>query len=182
MGRAFKFHNPHGVYFISTSVINWISIFVREKYFESLITNLDYCRKNKGMEIYAYCIMPNHFHLIFRSREVPASSLIRDFKTYTSKQLFTMISENKKESRKDWITRTFNFYGLINPSNKNHQFWQNANHPIELWSYAMFEQKRNYIHQNPVKAGFVNNPEDWKYSSARNYGLDDDSILEIDRT
>ena len=41
---------------------------------------MDYCRKNKGMEIYGYCIMPSHVHLIFCSSEADPSGLIRDFK------------------------------------------------------------------------------------------------------
>ena len=60
------------------------------------------------------------------------------------------------------------------------QFWQQNNHPIEIWSLKVFEQKLNYIHNNPVESGFVTNAIDWKYSSARNYGDNNQTILEID--
>ena len=42
--------------------------------------------------------------------------------------------------------------------NEEYQFWQNGNHPIELWSNEMIQQKINYIHNNPVKQGVVANP------------------------
>ena len=60
------------------------------------------------------------------------------------------------------------------------QFWQQDNHPIEIWSLKVFEQKLDYVHYNPVESGFVTDPIDWKYSSARNYGNNDQTILEID--
>lgn len=59
------------------------------------------------------------------------------------------------------------------------QFWQQNNKPIELWSAKVLKQKIDYIHNNPVESGFVTNPIDWKYSSARNYA-DDETILKID--
>ncbi|MFV8365138.1 hypothetical protein ACNQGE_02040 [Flavobacterium sp. XS1P27] len=60
------------------------------------------------------------------------------------------------------------------------QFWQQDNHPIEIWSLKVFEQKLDYIRYNPVESGFVTDPIDWKYSSTRNYGNNDQTILEID--
>ncbi|VEH20268.1 Uncharacterised protein [Chryseobacterium nakagawai] len=70
--------------------------------------------------------------------------------------------------------------GKRNSNVKKYQFWQQHNKPIEIWSLKVFEQKLNYIHQNPVKSGFVIDPWEWKYSSARNYCDDYQEILEID--
>ena len=63
---------------------------------------------------------------------------------------------------------------------KKRQFWQQNNKPIEIWSLKVFEQKLNYIHNNPVHSGFVTDAVDYKYSSARNYGGDDHTVMEID--
>ncbi len=60
-----------------------------------------------------------------------------------------------------------------------YQFWQHHNKPIELWPTKVIKQKLDYIHNNPVVAGFVVNPEEWKYSSARNF-QGDETVLEID--
>ncbi|MEQ8903919.1 hypothetical protein [Ekhidna sp.] len=56
--------------------------------------------------------------------------------------------------------------GKSNSNVSNRQFWQQHNKPIELWSPEVINQKVDYIHENPVEAGFVSEPEHWKYSSA----------------
>jgi len=62
--------------------------------------------------------------------------------------------------------------GSKNSNNRNWQFWQQHNKPIELLNEEMFYQKLEYIHNNPVEAGFVRNEEEWKYSSAGDfYGM-----------
>ena len=180
MSRKYKFREKSGAYFISFAIVNWIDVFTRDLYYNCITESLDFCRKNKGMEIYGYCIMTNHIHLIFRSSLNDPSGLIRDFKGFTSRKLLKMIKENAQESRRDWMLWMFERAGKKNSNVTNKQFWQQNNHPIEIWSLKVFEQKLNYIHQNPVKAGFVTDPIDWKYSSARNYGNDDATILEID--
>jgi len=58
MSRKYKFYNQQGLYFVSFATVYWIDLFVRETYLETMITSLDHCRKVKGMEIYAWCIMP----------------------------------------------------------------------------------------------------------------------------
>ncbi len=179
MSRNYKFHNQSGLYFISFATISWIDVFTREEYFNIIIDSLHYCRTSKGMNLYAYCIMTNHVHLIFQSETGNASGLIRDFKTYTSKKMLKQIQMNPIESRKEWMLNSFRSAGAKNSNVKKMQFWQQHNKPIELWSNKVIDQKLNYIHENPVKAGFVTSDVDWKYSSARNYA-GDQMILEID--
>ena len=180
MSRKYKFGEKEGAYFISFATVYWIDVFTRVDYFDTIIESLDFCRKNKGMEIYGYCIMPSHIHLIFRSSLGDPSGLIRDFKGFTSRKMLTIIEENPQESRKEWLLWMFDRAGKKNSNIKLKQFWQQNNKPIEIWSLKVFEQKLNYIHNNPVETGFVTDPIDWKYSSARNYGNADQTILEID--
>ena len=180
MSRKYKFGEKHGAYFVSFATVYWIDVFTRVNYFDCIIESLDYCRINKGMEIYGYCIMPSHIHLIFRSTITDASRLMRDFKGFTSREMLKLIEKNQQESRKEWMLWMFERAGLKNSNVKKRQFWQQNNNPIEIWSLKVFEQKLNYIHNNPVEAGFVTDPIDWKYSSARNYGNNDHTVLEID--
>ena len=63
----------------------------------------------------------------------------------------------------------FNKAGVANSNNSSFQFWQQHNHHVELWSKDVILQKLNYIHNNPVRAGFVLQPEDWLWSSAGCY-------------
>jgi REP element-mobilizing transposase RayT len=181
MSRKYKFGEAKGAYFISFATVYWIDVFTRDAYFGCIIESLEYCRKNKGMEIFGYCIMPSHVHLIFRSEKGDPSGLIRDFKGFTSRKMLKIIEENVQESRREWLLWMFEKAGKKNSNVEHRQFWQQHNQPIEIWSLKVFEQKLNYIHQNPVVAGFVTDPIDYKYSSARNYGNDDQTIIEIDR-
>ncbi len=95
--------------------------------------------------------------------------ILRDIKRHTSKKIVEAISENPKESRKEWMMKLFKEAGRKNPANENFQFWQQGNHPIELWSPTVMAQKLNYLHNNPVVAGWVDEPEHYLYSSARDY-------------
>ena len=180
MSRKYKFGEANGAYFISFATVYWIDVFTRLAYFDIIIESLDFCRKQKGMELYGYCIMPSHVHLIFRSSLGDPSGLIRDLKGFTSRKILKTIEENPQESRREWLLWMFEKAGKKNSNVTFRQFWQQNNQPIEIWSLKVFEQKLNYIHQNPVEEGFVTDPIDWKYSSARNYGNDDQTILEID--
>lgn len=141
MSRKYKFGEKTGAYFISFATVYWIDVFTREEYFGNIIESLDYCRKNKGMEIYGYCIMPSHIHLIFRSEKGDPSGLIRDFKSFTSKKMLKTIEENPQESRKKWMLWMFEKAGNKNSNVKFRQFWQQHNMPIEIWSLKVFEQK-----------------------------------------
>ncbi len=179
MSRKYKFHNTAGMYFVSFATINWVDIFVREDYFNVVVESLGYCRANLGMELYCWCIMPSHVHLIFRAKESNPSQVLGRFKEHTSKCLRKLISESGVESRREWLLWMMERAAKKNSSVSKYQFWQHHNKPIELWSVDVIEQKVNYIHNNPVAAGFVTAPEHWKYSSASTYcGLV--GVLEID--
>lgn len=112
MSRKYKFHNPVGVYFVSFATVYWIAVFTRETYFQILANNLSYCRKEKGMELFAYCFMPNHIHLIFRDANENPSHLLRDFKKHTSKQLIAAIEKTTRKVEKN------GFYGCSNVQGK----------------------------------------------------------------
>ncbi|GAA5044677.1 transposase [Marivirga lumbricoides] len=169
MSRKYKFHNKEGLYFISFATVYWIDIMVREQYFSIIIDSLDYCRKNKGLEIYCYCIMPSHMHLIIRAKDNNPEIVLGRFKEFTSKQLQASIKENVQESRKEWLLWMLERAGSKSSNVKGSQLWQHNNKPIELYSNEVIDQKVDYIHQNPVVSGFVNEAYHWRYSSAIDY-------------
>lgn len=181
MSRKYKFHNKSGLYFVSFATVNWIDVFTRQCYFNILFESVNYCRSEKGMELYGYCFMPSHIHLIFRSSNNQPMELLRDFKKHTAKKIIETIEDNPQESRKEWLLWMFERAGKKQGNISKYQFWQHHNKPIELWSEKVIKQKIKYIHNNPVVSGFVVSPEDWKYSSARNFH-DDQTVLKIDDT
>lgn len=178
MSTAYKINDQKGLYFITMTIINWIDLFTRDHNRRIVIDALDYCRKNKGLNIWAYVIMTNHIHLIVNARE-SLSDILRDFKRHTTKQLLLSIN-NDIESRRYWILSAFSIAGESEMRDDvRHQVWKSDNHPIELETSKFILQKMGYIHENPVRAGFVVDPAAWIYSSQTNYmGLP--SILEID--
>jgi len=81
MSRNYKFYNPEGIYFVSFAVKEWIDIFTRNEYKDVIVENLTFCQKNKGLELFAWCIMTNHVHLIIRAKKGYAlQDIMRDFK------------------------------------------------------------------------------------------------------
>lgn len=179
MKRTHKFHNPNGLYFITFSVIHWIDVFTRKAYRDIVVESLAYCQKEKGLILYAWVIMSNHVHLIASTKEeMLLQDIMRDLKKFTSKKIIKEIRDNPQESRKEWMLRAFEKAGKLNENNKYVQFWQQKNHPIELWSNDVIEQKLNYLHQNPVKAGIVFNAEEYLYSSAIDYA-GEKGLLEV---
>ena len=163
MSEKYKFHNSEGLYFVSITVSNWVDVFTRNEYKNILVDNLKYSQENKGLEIFAWCIMTNHLHLIIRSNnDFSLSDILRDFKKFTSKAIVNAIKDNIQESRKDWLLKQFK-------TSEGYRFWKTGNHPIELWSNKVIDQKIDYIHQNPVEEGLVFKAEDYTYSSAIDY-------------
>ena len=170
MSRNYKFHNPVGVYFVSFAVVEWIDVFTRNEYKDILLDSLRYCQLEKGMEIYAWCVMTNHVHLIFSSTKDEKPELILgSLKRFTSKAIVAAIKENQQESRKEWLLKQFEEAGKKSSNVKQYQLWRHDNKPIELWSNKVIDQKLDYIHNNPVEEGLVFRSEQYVYSSAIDY-------------
>ena len=169
MSRKYKFRDQSKLHFVSFATIHWIDLFVRPEYNDILLESLKFCQKEKGLEIYAWCIMSSHVHLIIGTSDYPMQDILRDFKSYISRRLREEVGNNPTESRKEWIIWMMERAGKLNGNNKNWQLWQQRNQPIELSSNEMLDQRLNYLHMNPVASGFVNEPEYWKYSSAIDY-------------
>ena len=173
MSRKYKFWDTSCIYFISFATVLWIDVFTRNEYKEELIKCWQYCQEKKGLEIYAWCIMPSHIHMLISSHDKPLEGIVRDMKSYTSTRLKKLIKENVQESRRQWIMWMMEKAGKKNCNNSGWQFWQQHNQPIEVMNQKMYNEILWYIHQNPVVSGFVYEPEQWIYSSAKGYAKND---------
>ena len=169
MSSKYKFYDKDKLYFVSFSVVYWIDLFIRNEYKNILLNSWEHCIKHKGMELYGYCIMTSHVHMILGTRQNNMDDIMRDMKRYTSIQLKSAIKDHPFESRKEWILWMMKRAGKKNCNNIEFQLWQQDNHPIQLNSPLIAYQKLDYTHYNPVVAGIVEKPEDYLYSSARNY-------------
>ena len=182
MSNKYKFIDQEGHYFITMTVVGWIDVFTRDVYRDILLDSWRYCQLKKGLQIHAWVLMTNHAHMIVsRMSEQLLQDIMRDLKKFSSSRIIREIETNKRESRSNWMLNIFREAGRYNCNNKNYQFWIQDNHPFLLSNNFLYTQKFNYLHQNPVKAGFVLAPEEWKYSSAVDYYTNRKGLIEIVR-
>ena len=166
MSTGYQIVEQDELHYVTFQIVRWIDIFSRKVYRDIVIDSFRYCQHNKGLEIYAFVVMSNHIHAFIRSNTGKLSDTIRDFKSYTSKQILLAI-EMEQESRRDWMLNLFEFSAKQHKRNEKYQVWTHENHAEYIYSNKFIMQKINYIHENPVRAGIVEKPEDYLYSSAR---------------
>lgn len=170
MGRKYVIRNQEGLHFVTFTVVYWLDIFIRDRYRDVFYESLEYCQKNKGLNVHAYCFMSSHVHLIISANSSHnLSEIIRDLKSFTSRHIRKALEADMIESRKEWMLWLMKRAGAKNERNKDFQFWQQHNHPIELSTNEMIDQRLDYTHNNPVEAGLVEEPHHWTHSSARDY-------------
>jgi putative transposase len=170
MSEKYKVRDQEKIYFITFAVIHWVDVFTRREYKDLLVESLQYCQREKGLEIYAWCLMSNHIHLALgRQGRNKLSDIIRDLKKYSSVALVRAIAANGQESRKEWMLDIFKKAAENSSKHQQYQLWQNQYHPMELTSPNQQERCLPYIHNNPVKAGMVAEAEHYLYSSAIDY-------------
>lgn len=170
MSEKYKVRDQDKLHFVTFATLQWVDVFTRSLYKDIFLDSLRHCHKEKGLETYAWVIMTNHVHLICRAIEgFLLQNIIRDLKKYTSVHICRAIAANQKESRKKWMLWLFERGAQRSKKHQKYCFWQNEYHPVELSSNEMIDQKVNYIHMNPVEAGWVCRSEDYLYSSAIDY-------------
>ena len=179
MSTKYKATTTEDAYFITITTVGWIDVFTRlsQKY---IITDaLEHCQQNKGLEIYAYCIMSSHIHLFCKATNgFILSDVIRDFKKFTSKKIIQTIID-EPESRREWLLEYFKKSCENLSRLQTYKVWQDGYHAEEVFSNRWIKEKINYIHQNPVNEKIVTEAENYYFSSARNYA-DLDSALDIE--
>ena len=185
MSRKYKIRDQDKLHFVTFTVVEWIDVFIRNEYKEIFLDSVKYCQKNKGLEVYAWVIMTNHIHMILRATpDHMLENIIRDLKSHTSRTIRQLLEKPDflGESRRKWMLQLMKGAGKKNNNNHDFQFWQQHNHPIELSSNYLIDQKLDFILNNPVKDGFVASPEMWQYSSATDYYSEANGMLQIDIT
>jgi putative transposase len=176
--EGYKIRDQSALHFLTFTIVGWIDVFSRQCYRDIILQSFDFCRKKKSILLGGYVIMSNHVHVLWQAGNGNLSDVIRDFKTYTSKAITKAINE-ENESRKEWLLYLFNFHSRKTNANDYFKVWTGNNLPKEIYSEPFMKQKLNYIHENPVRAGLVRNPEDYLYSSASNY-IKNKGLIEID--
>lgn len=178
MNNSYQIRDQTALYFLTFQVINWVDVFTRPRYKDIIVDSLNYSVQNKNLKIYAWVIMSNHVHIL-AATDYNLSDIVRDLKSYTSKSIINSIIEFP-ESRRDWMLFQFSLRGKMNKRNSNYQFWAQENHAVQITDATMLNQRINYIHENPVRAGLVISSIYYPYSSAIDY-LDGKGLVNISK-
>jgi REP element-mobilizing transposase RayT len=160
MSTGYQIEDQFAMYFITSTVVDWVDVFTRQRYRDIVIGSLNFCCKNRGLKVYGYVVMSNHIHLIVSSEPGTISDTLRDFKRFTATNIIEQIRV-QPESRREWMLHRFRWNGSQNLRNTENQFWIQDNRPELIYSQEFFMQKLNYIHENPVRAGIVYRAEDY---------------------
>ena len=180
MSSKYKFIDKQGIYFTTSTIAAWVDVFTRDVYRNILLDSLKYCQKNQGLAIHAWVLMPNHLHMICSFRnELSGGQVLRNMKSFTAMKLIDAIINNTHESRREWMLDIFEKEGTKSSSNHKFKFWEHENHPELLDSAFLYNQKLNYLHQNPVIAGYVREPWHWKHSSAIDHYCNEKGLLDV---
>jgi len=164
MGRSrYKFHEKYYPYFITSTIIEGLPLFMNPGISKIILDALCYFQNENEVTLYGYVIMPNHLHLIAEHEAL--SGKLRAFKSFTGRSIIDYLMEKNSKA----ILQKLSSKKLKNHRDSKHQVWQEGLHPKQVSSVKMMRQKMEYLHYNPVKAGFVENPVHWRLSSAVNY-------------
>ncbi|MBU2568450.1 MAG: transposase [Gammaproteobacteria bacterium] len=163
MGRSrYKIVDPKLPHFVTCTVLHWIPVFTRPATVDIVLESLRFLMQD-GLKVYAFVILENHLHLVVQSEDMERD--ISRFKSHTAKHLIRYLSENNVTQ----ILEQLAFYKKAHKGDRAYQFWQEGCHPEWIQNEQIMRQKVEYIHNNPVQRGYVDLPEHWRYSSARNY-------------
>ena len=158
--RILKNSTPH---FLTATINHWLPIFTRTETVNIVLDSWRYLQQHSSMEIYGYVILENHLHLLAASDDL--SHDIQRFKSYSAKQIINYLQQRREKG----VLELLALFKRAHKTESNYQVWEEGNHPQLIESEQVMRQKLDYIHQNPVKRGYVDLPEHWRYSSARNY-------------
>lgn len=133
MSEKYKFNNPEGIYFVTSTVVFWIDLFTRKEYKHIILKCLMYYQNKRGLIVHAYCIMPSHLHMIISNNDEELSATVRDFKKMTNKKVVEEISR-VNESRREWLLRAFSKAGQQLKRITQYKLWRDGNPHLVLAS------------------------------------------------
>jgi len=164
MGRSrYRICDEKVPHFLTCTVLNWMPLFTRPQTSDIILDALRHRQEQGGWKVYGYVILENHLHMIIQAENLSVE--LPRFKSFTARKLIDRLTECRAEH----LLRQLAFFRKEHKSDRDYQLWEEGSHPQMIENEAVLRQKLEYIHQNPVKRGYVDEAEHWRYSSARNY-------------
>lgn len=147
MGRRPRIIFPGAVYHVMARGVDGMNVFIDDSERHLFLTTLKRVCADASARVFAYCLMGNHFHIAIQAATIPLSTIMQRL-----------------------LTR----YAAI--FNRRHHrvghLFQSRHKAVVCVNEAYLQRLIHYIHQNPVRAGFVKEAREWRWSSVRDYPED----------
>jgi len=148
---------------MTATVVAWLPVFSNPSFVDIVFGSWRFLQREREIDILAFVILENHLHWLAVGPQL--GKRVGQFKSFTAT---TIIREMQKQRYKT-ILQEFEYYRLRHKVDQTHQFWQEGSHPQVIENDEVMWQKIEYIHNNPLRRGYVDDPLHWRYSSARCY-------------
>ena len=159
----YKIYNEGQPHFLTATIVEWMPLFTNPDIASLVLDSLRFLQKERGVLLYAYVIMEHHLRMIASSPQL--SKTVKEFKSFTARAIIDYLESRGSTP----LLEKLHFARQSHKTKSEYQLWQEGSHPQEIISERMLLQKIEYIHSNPVRRGYVDEPKHWRYSSARNY-------------
>ena len=170
----YRFLGDDAPYFMTMTVNHWLPVFTRPDTVDIVLDSWRWLQQHEDFRLHGYVILENHLHLVARSTDISAT--IKRSKSYTARA----ISDHLRQRNVRGLLDLMALFKRVHKTESTYQFWEEGSHPQRVESEDVMRQNLDYIHQNPVKRGFVDLPEHWRWSSARDYA-GQPGLIDIDR-
>jgi REP element-mobilizing transposase RayT len=158
--RIFDNGYPH---FLTSTIVAWLPVFAHPPLVEIVLGSWRFLQRERGIRIFGYVILENHLHWIASGEDLPQQ--VARFKSFTARSIIDELARRGFET----LLQELHYFKLREKIDQQYQLWRTGDHPQQIQSDEMMLQKLEYIHNNPVRRGYVAEPTHWRYSSASNY-------------
>ena len=158
--RIFEAEYP---YFMTCTIVGWLPLFTRPEAVEIVLDSWRFLQQERALKLFGYVILENHLHLTASPPQL--SAVMQSFKSFTAHRLISLLEQHSVQVH----LRQLRAHKLRHKKESRYQVWQEGSKPKQIQNDEMMWQKLEYMHDNPMKRGYVDDPLHWRYSSARNY-------------
>ena len=164
MGRSrYLITEPDKPHFLTCTVSEWLPLFTRPALVDILLDCWRYQQAQQDLQLYGYVVLENHLHLDAQAPRL--DQCVSRFKSFTARRIIDHLELHGAQP----ALQRLRFSKRAHKADRVYQLWQEGCHAELVCSEAVMRQKLDYVHFNPVKRGYVDLPEHWRYSSARDY-------------
>jgi REP element-mobilizing transposase RayT len=159
----YRIYEDEYPYFMTCTIVGWLAVFTRPEAVQIVFDSWTFLHNEKDFRLYGYVVLENHLHLVASAPNL--SNAMKSFKMYTARQIIALLETNGATV----LLKQLRALKLRHKTDSEYQVWEEGSKPKQISGGEMMLQKLEYIHNNPVKRGYVDDPLHWRYSSARNY-------------